>query len=352
MVYTIGTMTRRAGFAIIALAVVATACSSSRAGSGKGTSQAAPSADGKSTGAAAGAYSGPEASLPTSFTNPTAKRGYSFTIGWLIPNASIPSLQSLTAGITKEATALGGKVITLDSQFNPQLEVNNFNQLLAQKVSGIISFPLNPAGLAPSLAQAKAKGIPVLSIDAPATATDPLIPGYFADILLTRDRGAAALAAKAAQAAPGGKFALLGIGAPIPSLQYVIARDKFWALKYGMKFAGEIDSQADTSAGAAAALSSIVAKYPDVKVIFTYNDVSGVGAAAQARTSNSQVKVIGFNGEDEALQSVKAGVLYATYQVPWEQNGSEAVRAIYNTLTKQNLPTASRISAPGQLVSR
>lgn len=297
-------------------------------------------------------YSGPEANLPTSFPTPEKKSGTSFTIGWLIPNASVPSLQSLTTGIEKEAKRLGGEVIVLDSQLNPQTEVSNFNQLLAQNVSGIISFPLDPGALAPSLAKAKEQGVPVISIDAPPSASGALIEGYIANIQLTRDRAASALASYAASIAPGGEFAILGIAAPIPSLQYVSEQDKNWAEKAGMQYAGRIDSQADTNAGAAQALSSIIAKYPNVKVVFAYNDVSAVGAAAQARSVAPDVKVLGFNGEDAAVSSVKSGMLAATYSIPYVQNGVEAVDALYDTITKQHLPLAARISAPGTLVTR
>ena len=94
----------------------------------------------------------------------------SATVGFSQSEAtSNPFRATETSSITAEAKKLGVKLI----QRNANADVNQQNQdiqaLIAQGAQALIVAPENSSGLAPALAQAKAKKIPVLTIDRTVT---------------------------------------------------------------------------------------------------------------------------------------------------------------------------------------
>ncbi len=78
----------------------------------------------------------------------------------------------------EEASNLGCKIVTLDDQLTPTTQVNNFEQLLTQKVSALVVYPIVPSALAPSLGKAESASIPVISDTTPPQVTTPLPKGY------------------------------------------------------------------------------------------------------------------------------------------------------------------------------
>jgi ABC-type sugar transport system substrate-binding protein len=231
--------------------------------------------------------------------------------------------------------------------------VNNFNQLVAQKVSAIIVFPIVASSLTPSLAKAKAAGIYVLGQSAPVAANDAPIPGYSTDMLHMSDTEAYLRVKSVAEAKPGASFVEMGLAAPVQLLQYYAARTKYWAAKFGLHYLGEIDASADDPAGYAAATSAIVAKYPTMQALFTFSDNSAVGAAAVLRTSGKTgILISGADGSEEAFNAIKAGTVFNSPQPNFLLSAKELVDAAYDLITKQNLPLPAFLGVPVTLITK
>ena len=92
------------------------------------------------------AYDGPEAGLPSEYEAP--KKLANCTIGYQNISGAISSLAAEQEAAEEEAKALGCKIVALDDQLNPTTQVNNFEQLLTQKVSAIVVYPIVPSALA------------------------------------------------------------------------------------------------------------------------------------------------------------------------------------------------------------
>jgi inositol transport system substrate-binding protein len=226
--------------------------------------------------------------------------------------------------------------------------VNNFNQLVAQKVSAIIVFPIVSSSLTPSLAKAKAAGIYVLGQSAPVAADDPAIPGYSTNMLHMSDTEAYLRVQSIAEAKPGASFVEMGLAAPVQLLQYYAARAKF-----GLHYLGEIDASADDPAGYASATSAIIAKYPTMQALLTFSDNSAVGAAAVIRSSGkSGILISGADGSEEAFNAIKAGTVFNTPQPNFLESGVMLVDAAYDLITKQNLPLPADLGVPVKLITK
>jgi ABC-type sugar transport system substrate-binding protein len=68
-------------------------------------------------------------------------------------------VKAFTAALQKQ----GASVTTLTSNFDPAVDAQNMSQLIAQKPDLIVVTPSDPSAIVPSLARAKAAGIPVIN---------------------------------------------------------------------------------------------------------------------------------------------------------------------------------------------
>jgi ribose transport system substrate-binding protein len=326
-----------------AVAYASSTASSKSSGSPKAVTSAASSLP----------YSGPEKKLPHTLKAPTKKAGFHYKVGFMSPNASIVSLQAVIKGARAETAKLGGTFILEDGQLNPNLQATQINQLIAQGVNAMMIYPVNPVALVPGIAAAKKAGIKIVEEDTPPIAGQPNSPGESMNVLQGRDAAEYGCAQAAAKAQPGGEFATLGLAVPVPLLTYGIQRVQYWSEKFGMKFLGDVDTTTDTPSGAAAAMTSILAKYPNVQVVYAYNDQAAEAAAAVARSSgDSQIKVIGNNGEPVAIQEIQAGDLWGTFDSDFTSIGRLMAIGTYDLLTKQNLPLPKQVSVGGVMVTK
>jgi ribose transport system substrate-binding protein len=294
------------------------------------------------------AYSGPEKGLPTEFKEGVKAQG-NCTIGYQNIFGAISSLAAEQEAAEEEAAALGCKIITLDDQLNPTTQVNNFNQLLSQKVSAIVVYPIVPEALAPSLKQAEAAGIPVISDTTPPDVEEALPKGYVARVQQAWDEVAYARAKYIAETNPGTEFAIIGLAAPVASLQYLGERTKFWAEEFGLKFAGQIDAQEDNPSSASTAMSAVLGKYPDVGAVFAYNDNTAVAAATVAKSSQAEVEICGSNGQKEAFQSIEQGSMACTVWIDFLSLGKQLVRGAYNSFAGEKVPDT--VTVPIQIIN-
>jgi len=257
----------------------------------------------------------------------------------------------MPAGVADEVTKIGGTLVAKDSQLDLNTQVNQMQELIDRKVDAIVVYPLDPNALAPQLKAAAAAGIPVVAINTPIKAGDPLLPGYVANVLQGFDRAAYSRAAAIAAVAPGSSYAVLGLTIPVGTLKYYSERQRYWADRFGLKFLGEQDAQTDDPTGGGQAMTAILGKYPDVTTVFTYNDPSALGAAGAARSAGKTVRVFGSDGSDQAtFDAVKAGQLFATYRVDQYSEGAQATVAAITAAAKGSLPF-STVVVTGKVVT-
>jgi ribose transport system substrate-binding protein len=281
------------------------------------------------------AYDGPEKEIPNEFPEPAATGKAGCTIGLQIIIAAIPALQEEQAGAEAEAKRLGCKIIALDDRVNPTTQVNNFNQLLSQDVDAISVYPIVPTALGPSVAQANKQGVKVISDSSPASASDPVPEGFSARVLQGFDTVAYLRTKYIAETKPGAEFAIIGLAKPVASLQYLAERTKYWADRFGLKFAGQIDAQDDDPSAGATAMSAILGKYPGVEAVFAFNDNTAVSASTVARSSQSKVLICGNTGDAAAFKAIESDALACTVRGDFRGMGTQVIRAAYDLITGQ-----------------
>ena len=298
------------------------------------------------------AYDGPEAGLPETYGDATPVTSDDCVIGYLDLTAAQQSLKAEELGAVARAEELGCDIVVLDDELNPTKQVNNFDQLLAREVSAIILYPMVPDAMQPSIDKAADAGIPVIAIQTPVAADDETPKGYATSVLQGFDKAAYQRAKAVANERPGSSYVIQGLAAPVAALQYFAERQKYWADKFGLEFLGQDDVQADSAAAAATSMTSIIAKYPDVDAVFSFNDDSvAAGATILKGAGKTDVLLCGFNGQLSAFEAIKNGGIFATYQPDYTTVGALTVDAAIQLIADADAELPRITVAPGTLIT-
>lgn len=326
----------------VALAALVSACgstnSSTTAGnSGSSGGSTTSSSEDPATGSTAIPYDGPEKQYIGAVPGATQKPGYKFTIGFLQPAGFIPTLIVDQQAVEAETKALGGQFIALDANDSVQTQVSQFNDLIAKRVSAIISFPLDPSAEGPSLKAAGQAGITVVEQEAPAEVTQPKVPGAVTQITQGWDQSSYLTMKAIAALKPGDTFGVIDTASPIPALHYQAQTEIAWGEKLGLRFTGKVFATADTPSAWAAAANALTEKYPTTKLVLAYNDPAALSAMSALRSGgHTDVQIAGTNGYSSgARAAIASGAMLADYAVPWNAIGKATVDIAYEALTKQ-----------------
>lgn len=306
---------RRFGRALVALSVVL-------------ASSLALSALAGATASSLGPYTGPERGLPTSMPKLKIKKSLNLTIGYQVVADNESNVASVKLA-KLEAKRLGVDLVILYNHVSADKQVTDFNQMIAQKVGGIVFYPLDPKAVRPSLAKASNAGIGTFALDA-ILPGEKVPAGITTTIISGRDHQAFLQAKEMARLRPGGKIVVIGLGIPVAALEFYVERVKFWAKKAGLQVLGRVDNPTDNEAGAEQAMRGALGRFPDIDGIIAYNDPSALGAIAAARASGrGEVIAIGLNGGSDGRAGVERGRLAATVQVDWPGMVVQMMRGIY-----------------------
>lgn len=287
-------------------------------------------------------YNGPDSTLFAEIKAPTLKPGVAFRVGFLQANGAVGNLRAMQQAAQQQVSKLGGSMIALDAQLSAQTQISQFQQLIAQRVGAVLVIPLDPNALEASFKQARAAGIPVIAYNAPADTSQPTNPLITTSVNVGFDYAAYALMKDIATKRPGSTFAILGIGLPVPNLQYINARAKYWGIKLGLDFVQEADAQTDDTNGYGPAVNAIFTKNLHVDNVIAFNDESAVFAATQAQQRGITPNISCLNGgEDIARQGIVAGRMYSDYFIRWSDEGTTMANAAYLDVSKQGTPPKS-----------
>ena len=217
------------------------------------------------------------------------------------------------------------------------LESHQFAELFEADVDAIVVWPVDPNSLAPSIAEANERGIPVFTIDNPADPSLEVLQDVTGSVLMGRDFGPYEVARVASEINPGGKYVVLGNAAPSAGLTFWAESQDHWAKEFGLEFLGREDAATISYDAAAQAMSGILGRFPDVEIVFAYNDDAALAASGIARTNGREdILITGVNGESALVAAIEQGQSLLSYEVMFEEMGQEAARgAILATLGEQ-----------------
>ena len=217
-----------------------------------------------------------------------------------------------TQSIKTEAARLGvKKLIATNAQSTLSKQIADIQDLIAQGAQILIVAPLNSDGLEPALNAARAKNIPVFTIDRKLDSTPcaDYVSFLGSDFVSQGKRAADQLIA-----ATGGKgkiAVLLGAsGNGVTTDRTSGFVDEIKSKGAGLSIVAEQTGNFDR-ATAQTVTEQLLQSHPQITAIFAENDEMGLGAQAavigDGRTPGKDVRIFSIDGTRNAVQQIVAG---------------------------------------------
>ncbi len=264
------------------------------------------------------------------------------TFGLSSVGLSFPFASAIAKGFQEAGIKAGVKTVVLDAKGDVQKQANDIQDLIAQKVDGIVVMPLDSTVAQGWVDHAAAAGIPIASVgsqigDPNKRAIRDVYPKAVA--VVTQDEIAAgeAVGRTAVTLLPKdreAKIAVIEGQAGFPEVKQ--RRDGF---EKGLKEAGVkyriVASQPGdwTAEKGEAACQNILQSNPDVDLFFNEADDMVVGCARAVRAAGSHAKLLGMGGSKLAMAAVKAGLIDGTVCYKPEDLGALAFTVLYDDVT-------------------
>lgn len=238
-----------------------------------------------------------------------AKKSGPLVIGFSQVTQQSPFYVQLKNGAQQAATKAGAKLLFADANGDVTKQNNDIQDLITRGVDVLLINPVDPKGVAPGLAAAKAANIPVISVDRPVPSgaasfvgRDNVKMGKLVGEQVAKTLGSSGGKVIEIQGDAGGAVARdRGNGFQ----QGVAANSKIHVVKG--PYCDYIRSKAVT------AMQNLLQANPDVKAVYAENDDMALGALQVLRENRrADVKVAGVDGLMEAVKAMSGGQYVAT----------------------------------------
>ncbi|WP_370971003.1 ABC transporter substrate-binding protein [Amycolatopsis sp. cg9] len=218
-----------------------------------------------------------------------------------------------TQSIKDEAAKLGiasDKLLVTNAQSDLNKQISDIKSMLDRGAQLLVVAPLNSDGLQPALDAAKAKKVPVVTIDRKVTSqpcTDYLT--FIGSNFVEQGKRAAQEMARVTGGT--GKVAILlgASGNNVTTDRTSGFKDEL-AKTAGLSVVAEQTGEFDRSKGQAV-MEQLIQSHPDITAVYAENDEMGVGAVnalkTAGKTPGKDVKVVSIDGTRNAVQLIADG---------------------------------------------
>lgn len=241
-------------------------------------------------------------------------------IGFSVSTLNNPFFVSLSEGAKAEAEKQGVKLVVVDAGDDAAKQTNDIEDLISRNVSVLIVNPVDSDAVAPAVQNAVSKGIKVISVDR-------VVNGVEVNCQIASDNVAGA------KMATEYLIELIGEGAKAAELEGVPGASA--TIDRGAGFHEAADKALDVVASQTAnfnraegmtVMENILQSSGDIKGIFAHNDEMALGAIEAIAASGKDIKVIGFDATDDAVEAVKSGRMTATVAQKPDLMGETAIQ--------------------------
>ena len=258
------------------------------------------------------------------------------SIGLSVSTLNNPFFVSLADGAKAAAKEKGVSLAVADAGDDSAKQQNDIEDLISRNVSVLIVNPVDSDAVAPAVQNAISKGVKVISVDR-------VVNGVDVDCQIASDNVAGARMATEYLAGQ------IGEGAKVAELQGVPGASA--TIDRGAGFHEAADKSLDVVASQSAnfdraegmsVMQNILQSDGSIKGVFAHNDEMALGALQAIAATAKDIKVVGFDATDDAVNEVKAGRMLATVAQKPELMGETAVltsiRLIAGEEVEKSLP--------------
>jgi ribose transport system substrate-binding protein len=264
-------------------------------------------------------------------------------IGLSISTLNNPFFVTLRNGAQQAAKKEGAKLIIADAQDDAATQQDDVQNFVTQQVDAILINPVDSEAVVPAVQAANQANIPVIALDRGAS-------GGKLETLIASDN------------VEGGRMAakeliqLLGSG-PVAQLEGIPGtsptRDRGQGFEEVINAQDAVQLVSSQTANflrteGLNVTENILQSNPGIKGIFAQNDEMAMGAVrALGGRAGSEVKIIGFDGIEDALKAIQAGKMNATIAQQPDKIGSlgveNAMKVVDGKSVDKNIPVQVKL---------
>jgi len=248
------------------------------------------------------------------------------TIGVAFPQDDNPFYIAMLRGVRSRAAELGWDVVSVSSNEDKLKQINGVQDLVARGVKGILISPIDATGVNAAYDAAAAGKVPIVSVARGSTSPNQTLHVAMDEKQIGRD-----IAEWTAKKIGGkGKVAMLLGPSGAPTFRNLAEGYNEVMAKYpDIKVVFKTDGPLTRERGLKNTEDALVAN-PDLAAVYTANDDVALGAtqAVLAAGRKGQTLVTGMNGVPPALRALKDGNLGMTIElnpVLWGRMGVDVL---------------------------
>jgi len=235
------------------------------------------------------------------------------TVGVAFPQDDNPFYIAMLRGVRARAQELGWEVVSVSSNEDKLKQINGVQDLIARGVKGILISPIDATGVNAAYDAAAAGKVPIVSVARGSTSPNQTLHVAMDEKQIGRD-----IAEWTAKKIGGkGKVAMLLGPSGAPTFRNLAEGYNEVMAKYpDIKVVFKTDGPLTRERGLKNTEDALVAN-PDLAAIYTANDDVALGASQAVLAGNrkGQTIVTGMNGVPPALRSLKEGNLGMTIEL-------------------------------------
>jgi ribose transport system substrate-binding protein len=271
-------------------------------------------------------------------------------VGLTLPDSRRASFTAMKNDVEATAAQLGVKVVFIDAQNDPSLEIAAMKSFISRKVNGILLCPISTDSLVPAIENAAKAGVPVATMGSAANTNAVLVHVGADDV----ENGRAAARYVVDKLKGRGKvIALEGTAGTSSAVDRAKGFTEVLAQNPGVTVIASKDADFDR-AKAHAVMEGLLQSNPTFDAVVGANDEMIIGAieAMSAAGVDPSAKVtVGCDGIPDALSVMKAGSLGATIdQFPGRQ-ASQALVYLVGFIKDKTPPPQKVVVITPQIVT-
>lgn len=262
--------------------------------------------------------------------------GDAFTIGFTVPTLNNPFFVDMQKGAEQAASERGLKLIMVGGDNDITKQVKQVEDFIQNKVDAIVVQTVDTTGIVPAITQANQSGIPVLTT-AETPSGGEIVTNIGFDSYESGKNGGEFIAKELN--GKGNVVELIGVlGQETSRLKSDGFKDAL-SKHPDIKLLDSQPAQYDRST-AMTVMENYLQKFPNIDAVYAANDEMALGAvqAIKAAGKLDQIKVMGNDGTDDALEAVKKGEMIATNATPAFIQGYIAIDMADRALKGEQLP--------------
>ncbi|MFN2450375.1 MAG: substrate-binding domain-containing protein [Candidatus Baltobacteraceae bacterium] len=277
----------------------------------------------------ASACSSTSSSNGTSSQTARAGGAGSKTIGVSIQDSEAQFYQQMQAGMQNEAAKYGYKVVVVDANRDNARQQQQVEDFISRKVDAIVLTPYDSKAIGSAITEANKANIPVFTADIANASKQGIVVSHIAS---NNEQGGAQAGTLMCKALGGsGSVAILD-EPEVTSVQDRVKGFKAALAQHcpNVKVVADTDSNGSRTK-ASNDMSDLLQAHADLKGVFGINDDSALGAVTAIKTANKTgIAVVGYDAAPDARAAIKNGQMYGDAIQHPDQIGKLTIDAIHN----------------------